>query len=202
VCNRQDKTYQQVAQIQSLSALRAAVEAFDGCALKHTAKNTVFADGNPASPLLFVGEAPGEQEDIRGKPFVGKSGQLLDKILLAAGWSRADVYIINTLFWRPPDNRIPTPDELAACKPFVERHISLVKPKVIVLLGATALKGMLGISKGITSIRGSYLPYQNRFLDSPIDALCTYHPSYLLRSPGRKSEVWQDMLTLKQRLVS
>jgi uracil-DNA glycosylase len=138
----------------SITALREELLRFEGCALRHTAMNLVFADGNPAAPVMFIGEAPGEDEDRQGKPFVGVSGQLLDKMLAAVGLDRTSIYISNILFWRPPGNRSPTDAEIAACLPFTERHIALVKPKLLVFLGGVAAKNLLRTKEGITRMRG------------------------------------------------
>jgi DNA polymerase len=194
---------------QSLTALREELLHFEGCALKHTAMNLVFADGNPAAPIMMVGEAPGEDEDRQGKPFVGVSGQLLDHMLSAAGLSRKEnVYISNVLFWRPPGNRSPTDAEIAACLPFCERHIALVKPKILVLLGGVAAKSLLRTKDGITRMRGRWLQYVPPSYTTqdgggavePIDCLPIYHPAYLLRQPGAKRQAWCDMLTLAKRI--
>ncbi|MFZ0692949.1 MAG: uracil-DNA glycosylase [Alphaproteobacteria bacterium] len=190
------------ASANTLDDLRAAVSRFDECALKRTATNTVFADGNPKAPLMFVGEAPGADEDLRGLPFVGKAGQLLDRMLAAIGLNREHAYITNILFWRPPGNRQPTSGEIAACLPFVERHIELVSPEVLVLLGGTAAKTLLARSEGIMRLRGRWFNYSTPGLARPVPALATFHPAYLLRSPGQKRQAWQDFLALKDRLAT
>jgi uracil-DNA glycosylase len=191
--------------IQSLTALREELLRFEGCALKHTAMNLVFSDGNPAAPIMMVGEAPGEDEDRQGKAFVGVSGQLLDRMLAPAGLSRqTNVYISNILFWRPPGNRSPTDAEIAACLPFCERHIALVKPKVLVLLGGVAAKSLLRTKEGITRLRGrwtQYMPPPGSGLDQPIDCLPIYHPAFLLRQPASKRQAWADILTLTKRIA-
>jgi DNA polymerase len=184
-----------------LAALRDAVMAFDGCALKKTATNTVFADGVPEGGLMLIGEAPGADEDRLGKPFVGVSGQLLDRMLAAIGRSRqTDTYITNVLFWRPPGNRKPTESEIAICRPFVERHIALVRPRLLVLVGGTASAAMLPGSPGITRLRGQWLSLEVNGLPEPVQAIAMYHPSFLLRSPERKREAWGDLLSIKSRL--
>lgn len=186
---------------QSLTALREELLRFDGCALRHTAMNLVFADGNPEAPIMLVGEAPGEDEDRQGLPFVGVSGKLLDRMLGAAGLDRTSVYISNILFWRPPGNRSPTDAEIAACLPFAERHIALVKPKVLVLLGGVAAKSLLRTKDGITRLRGrwtEYAPPSGSGMATPIPCLPVYHPAYLLRQPGAKRQAWNDMLLLKK----
>ena len=189
------------AAADTLDALRDAVLAFEGCALKKTATNTVFADGVPDGGLMLIGEAPGADEDRLGRPFVGVSGQLLDRMLAAIGRSRqADAYITNVLFWRPPGNRKPTDSEIAICRPFVERHIALVRPLLLVLVGGTASAAMLPGSPGITRLRGQWLTLEVNGLPEPVQAIAMYHPSFLLRSPERKREAWADLLSIKTRL--
>ena len=188
---------------QTLDELRTELATFEGCALRHTAMNLVFADGNPAAPVMFIGEAPGEDEDRQGKPFVGASGQFLDRVMAGIGLDRSNAYISNILFWRPPGNRTPTDAEIAACLPFVERHIALVKPKLIVTLGGTAAKSLLRTKEGITRMRGKWVDYiaaPGAGLDQPIPCLPTYHPSFLLRQPASKRQAWADFVTLAQRL--
>jgi DNA polymerase len=185
---------------QTLAELEAAVRAFEGCALKRTATSTVFADGNPAASVMIVGEAPGGDEDRIGRPFVGRAGQLLDRMLAAIGIDRTGAYITNVLFWRPPGNRKPTPDEIAACLPFLWRHIALVHPKVIVMAGGTSASTLLGRGEGITRLRGRWFDLSVPGLAAPVPALATYHPSFLLRTPTRKGESWADLLSLKARL--
>lgn len=183
-----------------LAALRAAVESFDGCSLRRTATHTVFADGNPAAPLMLIGEAPGADEDRIGLPFVGRSGQLLDRMLAAIGVRRSEnAYITNVLFWRPPGNRKPTPEETAICLPFVWRHIALKRPKIVVLCGGTATATLLNRSDGITRLRGRWFDLLIPDL-GPVPALATYHPSFLLRAPAHKSETWRDLLAIQNRL--
>ncbi len=187
---------------QSLAELEAAVRSFDGCALKRTATHTVFADGNPAAPLMIVGEAPGGDEDRIGRPFVGRAGQLLDRMLAAIGIDRTGAYITNVLFWRPPGNRKPTPDEIAACLPFLWRHIALVHPKGVVMAGGTSASTLLGRADGIMRLRGRWFDLTVPRLAEPIPALATFHPSFLLRTPARKAEAWADLLSLQARLTS
>jgi uracil-DNA glycosylase len=185
----------------TLEELRAAVLAFEGCALKRTATNTVFADGTPGAPLMIVGEAPGADEDRLGLPFVGRSGQLLDLMLGAIGRDRKrNAYITNILFWRPPGNRPPTDEERAQCLPFVWRHIALANPRVLMLCGGTAAAAILGTREGITRIRGKWIELAVPGLDRPIDCMPTYHPSYLLRTPARKGEAWRDLLSAQSKL--
>jgi uracil-DNA glycosylase family 4 len=185
---------------RTLAELEAAVRVFEGCALKRTATNTVFADGNPAAAVMIVGEAPGADEDRVGRPFVGRAGQLLDRMLAAIGIDRASAYITNVLFWRPPGNRKPTPDEISACLPFLWRHIALAHPKVLVMAGGTSASTLLGRDDGITRLRGRWFDLRVPGLEVPLPALATYHPSFLLRAPARKAEAWADLLALKARL--
>jgi len=183
-----------------LEALRAALDGFDGCALKRGARNTVFSDGNPAARVMIVGEAPGRDEDIQGKPFIGRSGQLLDKMLAAIGLNRnaedpeEAVYITNVLPWRPPQNRDPLDDEKAMMKPFLMRHIELVKPQVLLLVGNPSSQTLLETSQGVTRLRGQWHEVEG------IPALAIFHPAYLLRTPAKKREAWADLLMLKARL--
>ncbi|HEY5208057.1 MAG TPA: uracil-DNA glycosylase [Stellaceae bacterium] len=190
------------ADAASLAELEAAVRAFDGCALKRTATNTVFADGVAGAPLMIIGEAPGAEEDRLGLPFVGRSGQLLDRMLASIGISRkTNAYITNVLFWRPPGNRKPTGDEIAACLPFVWRHIALGRPRLVLLCGGTATAAILDRTEGITRLRGRWFDLAVPGLDRPIPALAGYHPSFLLRSPDRKAEAWRDLLALQARFL-
>ncbi|MGQ0664218.1 MAG: uracil-DNA glycosylase [Pseudomonadota bacterium] len=186
----------------TLDELKAALAAFDGCALKATATKLVFADGNPLARVMFVGEAPGADEDRQGKPFVGVSGQLLDRMLGWIGLDRGAVYITNILPWRPPGNRTPTAGEIALCQPFVERQIELVAPAVLVLVGGIAAKTLLGTQEGIIKLRGRWFEYSTAALPRPIPALATYHPAYLLRSPAQKRDSWRDLLAIKAKLKS
>jgi DNA polymerase len=186
----------------SLEKLREAVSNFDGCSLKKTATNTVFAEGNPEAKIMVIGEAPGANEDKEGIPFCGASGQLLDKALASIGLSRkTNLYITNNLFWRPPGNRRPTPEELAICSPFVEKHIALINPKLLILAGSTSATSILQKNTGITQLRGKLYEYTNQYLDHTIPVIVTYHPSYLLRQPSQKKLVWQDMLLAKQYIA-
>jgi DNA polymerase len=187
------------AACHSLADLRAAVEGFEGCALKTTAKSTVFSAGPADAPVMLIGEGPGREEDLEGLPFVGRSGQLLDRMLESIGLSReTNAYITNVIFWRPPGNRPPTAEEVAVCAPFLLRHIELKAPKVIVLLGATPLKHVLNTEEGITRARGRWGRYAVSGAEIP--ALPTFHPAYLLRTPSAKRQAWQDLLNLKLKL--
>ncbi len=186
----------------SLEDLQAALGRFDGISLRKTATNLVFADGNPKAEVMLVGEAPGADEDRQGKPFVGVSGQLLDRMMAAIGLDRTTFYITNVCFWRPPGNRKPTEAELAAQQPFVLRHIELVKPKVLVLVGGSSAQILLGTNEGITRLRGRWFDYRSDGLEQPIPALPLFHPAYLLRQPELKREAWRDLIKLKGRLDS
>lgn len=187
-------------QAKTLDELRAELQAFEGCALKRTAKNLVFADGNPDAKIMLVGEAPGDDEDRQGKPFVGVSGQLLDKMLAAIGLDRSTVYISNILPWRPPGNRSPTDLEIAACLPFIERHIGLMAPSHLVLLGGVAVKSLMNTKEGITKLRGRKMVFnavdaQGSALTIPCHPM--FHPAYLLRQPSQKRLAWNDWLAFK-----
>jgi DNA polymerase len=186
----------------SLDALRTALAAFEGCALKGTAISTCFGEGPVGAPVMIVGEAPGRDEDEAGRPFVGRSGQLLEKMLRAIGFARSDVYITNVIPWRPPGNRTPSPIETATCEVFVRREIALVRPAVLVPVGGSAAKTLLRTDAGITSQRGRWVAYA---LDDAepadtIDAMATYHPAYLLRTPAEKRRAWADLLAIRARL--
>ncbi len=185
----------------TLTELRVAVAAFDGCALRDTATNLVFSDGNPAARIMLVGEAPGAEEDRAGLPFVGASGQLLDRMLGSIGLDRTKVLITNILPWRPPGNRTPSEAEIAVCLPFVLRHIALVAPEVVLLLGATAVRAITGSTQGIRRLRGQWQSLAIPGLDRPVRALPTYHPAYLLRTPLAKREAWIDLLELQDHLI-
>ncbi|MFD1623538.1 uracil-DNA glycosylase [Azospirillum griseum] len=187
------------AEAQTLEELEAALRAFDGCPLKATAMNTVFADGNPQAPILLIGEAPGEDEDRQGKPFVGVSGKLLDRMLAQIGLDRSAVRITNILPWRPPGNRSPTAAEIAACLPFLERHVALVRPKLLVALGGVSAKTLLDRTEGITRLRGQWRDYPTP--QGAIPLLPMLHPAYLLRNPISKREAWRDLLNLRQRMA-
>lgn len=189
------------ASATSLAELRAALEAFDGCALKRTATNTVFADGVAQAPVMLIGEAPGRDEDRSGKPFVGRAGQLLDKMLASIGLDRkANAYITNVINWRPPDNRDPSPEEAAACLPFLRRHIELANPQIIILLGAVAARHVVGVSDGIMKLRGRWMEY--RVEDRMVPLMPTLHPAYLLRQPAHKKLAWRDLQAVRDRLAS
>lgn len=183
----------------SLDTLRKALDNFEHCALKRGARNLVFSDGMPEARVMIVGEAPGRDEDLQGKPFVGKAGQLLDAMLAAIGLSRSDaqapVYITNVLPWRPPQNRDPSPEEIAMMRPFLERHIALAAPDVLVIMGNISAQALLG-KRGITRLRGHWTE------SCGLPALPMFHPAYLLRNPAAKREAWADLLSLKARLIN
>ena len=184
----------------TIAALEAAITGFEGCGLKRTATSTVIADGNPAAPVMIIGEAPGADEDRIGRPFVGRAGQLLNRMLAAIGLDRSGVLITNAIYWRPPGNRTPTAEEIAACLPFVLRHIALVRPRLLVLAGGTAARALLPPGPGITRLRGRWFDLAIPGLDRPVPTLPMFHPSFLLRAPERKREAWQDLLALRARL--
>jgi uracil-DNA glycosylase family 4 len=186
------------ASASTIDELRAALDGFTGCNLRHSAKSLVFADGNPDADVMFIGEAPGRDEDLQGLPFVGRAGQLLDRMLAAIGMSRETAYITNMIPWRPPGNRTPAPHEIELCRPFIERHITLAAPKIVVMLGNVASKSLLNTDKGILSLRGGWMEYMSGA--TAIPAMPTLHPAYLLRNPAQKRLVWADLLALQQRL--
>jgi len=188
----------------NLGALAEALANFDGCALRDTATNLVFSDGNPDSQVMIIGEAPGADEDRQGLPFVGMAGQLLDRMLATIGLDRSNTYISNILPWRPPGNRKPTPSEVTICLPFLRRHIELMNPKILVLVGGTSAQALLGASQGITRLRGRWHDYTGVESGSkktdPIPAMPIFHPAYLLRKPGMKREAWRDLREIHRRL--
>ena len=186
------------AAADTLEALRAALDAFTGCSLKGTATQLVFADGNPQAEIMAVGEAPGADEDRQGVPFVGRSGQLFDRMLGAIGLDRRHVYISNVIPWRPPGNRTPTPLETAVCLPFIARQIELVRPRYLLCLGAASAQTLLGIKDGILRARGRWFDYP--LPNQPAKAMPMLHPAYLLRQPGHKKLAWRDLLELRRVL--
>ncbi len=187
-------TDQNWAGCQDLEALRQACSNFDGCGLKKTASNMVFSDGNPDADIMLIGEAPGADEDRQGKPFVGVSGQLLDRMMASIGLTRSNLYISNIILWRPPGNRTPTTEEIAAFLPIMKRHIQLIAPKVIVTLGGSSTKALLGTQDGILKCRGKWHEFDHG--NGTIPLLATLHPAYLLRTPGQKALAWQDLRML------
>jgi DNA polymerase len=182
----------------SLEELRAILQGFEGCALRMTAKQLVFADGNPQARVMLVGEAPGREEDLEGLPFVGRSGKLLDRMLSAIGLDRGSAYIANIIPWRPPGNRTPTPQESAICLPFILRQIELADPDILVCLGGPAAQALLGVKEGILRTRGRWLAYRTGTRE--IRAIATLHPAYLLRQPLQKRLAWRDFLLIKRAL--
>lgn len=188
------------AQASTLEELREKLAAFDGCNLKFTAKNLCFADGDPSSDIMFIGEAPGRDEDMEGLPFVGKSGQLLNRMIESIDLKRESVYIANTIPWRPPGNRTPTPLETELCRPFIERQIELASPKVLVALGGPAGKALTGATEGILRLRGNWKIHRTpNGLEIPV--MPTLHPAYLLRTPAQKRFAWRDFLAAKLKLA-
>lgn len=183
---------------KTLDELRAILDKFDGCGLKASATQLVFADGNPKARVMFVGEAPGRDEDIEGLPFVGRSGKLLDRMLAAIGLDRTSVYIANVVPWRPPGNRTPTPQETQICLPFILRQIELADPDVVVCMGNPSAQTLLGIKEGITKTRGRWFSFNTGKRE--IRAMPTFHPAFLLRSPLQKRFAWRDFLAIKKAL--
>src|SRR3984885_5166274 len=182
----------------TLEVLRELLENFDGCALKSTATRLVFADGNPQARIMFVGEAPGREEDLEGLPFVGRSGKLLDRMIAAIGLDRSSAYIANVIPWRPPGNRTPTPQETQICLPFIQRQIELVNPDVLVTLGNPSTQTLLSTREGIMKTRGKWFDYDTG--TRVIKAIATFHPAYLLRSPSYKRMSWQDLRAIAKAL--
>ena len=186
---------------ETISSLRELVENFDGCSLKLTANKTVFGYGNEKAKLLLIGEAPGADEDRSGVPFVGRSGQLLEKMLNAIGVQRDECFITNVLPWRPPGNRTPTEGEIAVCLPFLKRQIDLVSPEIIMILGGSAANALLDNGEPISKLRGKWLEYKTSN-GKKIPVLASFHPAYLLRNSGQKAKAWVDMLRMKQKLCN
>ena len=184
----------------SLDELRAILDRFEGCALRTTATQLVFADGNPQARVMFVGEAPGRDEDLAGLPFVGRSGKLLDRMLAAIGLDRSSAYIANIVPWRPPGNRTPTPQESAICVPFIRRQIELADPDVLVCMGNPSTQILLATKDGITKTRGRWFAFHTGTRE--IRAIATYHPAFLLRSPLQKRLAWRDFLAIKKALAT
>ena len=193
------------ARCDTLEQLFAAIEAFEGCALKRTARNTVISRGNPQADIMIVGEGPGREEDEQAKPFVGRSGQLLDRMFAAIGLGEDQLYISNIVNWRPPGNRNPTQEEIAQCLPFIERHIAIKQPKLLILTGGVSAQSLLRASTGIMRLRGRWAEYRVKDktmepTEQHIPALPVLHPAYLLRRPQEKRLAWRDLLALKARL--
>jgi DNA polymerase len=189
------------AACQSLEQLRAALSGFEGCELKRHATNLVFADGNPSGGIMLIGEAPGADEDRQGLPFVGRAGQLLDRMLAAIGLDRQKVYITNIVNWRPPGNREPSPEEAALCLPFLHRHIELANPKLLILLGAVPVRHLTGL-QGILRHRGRWETYRCLTSGREVPVMLTLHPAYLLRQPSAKRLAWQDLTAISRRAKS
>ena len=185
--------------INNLDELKSLVENFDGCSLKFTAANTVFGDGCPQAKIIFIGEAPGADEDRIGKPFVGRSGQLLDKMMQTIGLDRNNSYITNILPWRPPGNRTPTDGEIAVCLPFLKRQIDIIQPDYLFIMGGAAANALLEQQDSISRLRGHWLEYKTS-TGKKIQVLASFHPAYLLRNPGQKSKAWADLLRLSKKI--
>ena len=189
-----------ISDIQTLSELKEFINNSNVCALKNNAIQTVFSDGNPSSKIMFIGEAPGADEDKYGKPFVGRAGKLLDKMIASIGLDRDKIYISNVIPWRPPNNRQPTTEEILQCLPFIQRHIEIINPSIIVLLGGTASKALLTTSEGITKLRGTWHQYNSLGLSNPILTRAIFHPAFLLRSPQFKKQTWEDLQEIQKKL--
>tara|TARA_Y100000590_G_C15688623_1_gene1002586 strand:- start:303 stop:1022 length:720 start_codon:yes stop_codon:yes gene_type:complete len=189
-----------LSKIKTLEELKNSIASFDKCDLKNISNTTVFSDGNPDSNIMLIGEAPGKDEDIQGKPFVGKAGKLLDKMLAAIDLNRTNVYITNILPWRPPGNRQPTLKEIILCLPFVQRHIEIINPKLLILLGGTASKALLMSDSGIMRLQGKWHSYSSYGLANPILTRAIFHPAFLLRSPSYKKLAWEDLLTIQKEI--
>ena len=189
-----------IGNISSVDELEFFIKQSNICDLKNHAKHTVIGDGNAQADIMLIGEAPGAEEDKIGKPFVGAAGQLLNKMLSAINLDRNKVYITNVIPWRPPNNRTPSNEEILQCLPFLQKHIELIKPKLIVLLGAIAAKSVLSTPLGISKLRGHWHEYKSLHLNESILCLATYHPAFLLRSPGFKKIVWEDLQKLQKKI--
>ena len=190
-----------IEDISDINELELFINKYSHCNLKQHAKKTVMGNGNTKAEIMLIGEAPGVEEDKIGKPFVGAAGQLLNKMLAAIKLERDDVYITNILPWRPPNNRTPSNEEILQCLPFVQRHIELVNPKFILLLGSTATKAILSTSLSIAKLRGNWHDYKSLNLNRTIQCLATYHPAFLLRSPNYKKQSWEDLQILQQKIL-
>ncbi len=184
----------------TVEELREAVMNFTGCGLQKFATNTVFADGDYKSGIMFIGEAPGKNEDLQGIPFCGASGKLLDLMLGGIDLNREKAYITNTIFWRPPGNRKPTPEEVEICRPFLKKHIALVNPKILICVGATATHAILDTQEGISKLVDKTFTYTNEYMEKEVPVRALYHPSYLLRQPGQKRHAWRTLLEIKEFL--
>ena len=189
-----------ISDIQTLSELKEFIYNSNVCALKNNAIQSVFSDGNPSSKIMFIGEAPGADEDKYGKPFVGRAGKLLDKMIASIGLDREKIYISNVIPWRPPNNRQPTTEEILQCLPFIQRHIEIINPSIIVLLGGTASKALLTSNEGITKLRGTWHQYNSLGLSNPVLTRAIFHPAFLLRSPQFKKQTWEDLKEIQKKL--
>ena len=192
-----------VDHIEGLEELKNALLNFEACDLKFGASNTVFGEGNVKSKIMLIGEAPGATEDEKGIPFCGESGKLLDNMLATINLFRTkNCYLTNTVFWRPPANRAPTQEEIELCRPFVEKHIAIIEPKLLILVGSTAVTSLLGKHLQISKIRQEYYQYSNKYLKEPIATTAIFHPAYLLRQPSQKKTSWYDLLKIKDYVSS
>ena len=191
-----------IQNVESLNQLERFIKTTNNCPLKNQALNTVFADGNPSSKIMLIGEAPGAEEDKLGKPFVGAAGQLLNKMLAAINLDRNSVYITNIVPWRPPNNRAPNTEEILQCLPFIQKHIEIIQPSILILLGGTATKAILTTTHGITKLRGQWHEYNNLYIKKPIPTIAMYHPAFLLRSPGHKKEAWKDLQEIQKKITA
>ena len=189
-----------ISDIKTLSELKEFINNSNVCALKNNAIQSVFSDGNPSSKIMFIGEAPGADEDKYGKPFVGRAGKLLDKMIASIGLDRDKIYISNVIPWRPPNNRQPTTEEILQCLPFIQRHIEIINPSIIVLLGGTASKALLTSNEGITKLRGTWHQYNSLGLSNPILTRAIFHPAFLLRSPQFKKQTWEDLKEIQKKI--
>ena len=189
-----------ISDIKTLSELKEFINNSNVCALKNNAIQSVFSDGNPSSKIMFIGEAPGADEDKYGKPFVGRAGKLLDNMIASIGLDRGKIYISNVIPWRPPNNRQPTTEEILQCLPFIQRHIEIINPSIIVLLGGTASKALLTSNEGITKLRGTWYQYNSLGLSNPILTRAIFHPAFLLRSPQFKKQTWEDLKEIQKKL--
>lgn len=193
-----ETTREKLKTVKNFEELKNSLDLFEGCSLKKTAKNICFYRGSLNAPLMIIGEAPGRDEDLKGIPFVGRAGQLLDRMLGAIGLEEKDVHITNVVYWRPPGNRTPTSQETEVCRPFLEKQISLVAPRVLLLLGSSAARLILRGDEGILRMRGRW--FQTNLEGVKIPSLASLHPAYLLRTPAAKKFAWKDFLMVKERL--
>ena len=198
--DQNSKIPEKISDIQTLNELEQYIRNSNICPLKKNATQTVFCDGNASSKIMLIGEAPGAEEDKYGKPFVGRAGQLLDKMLIAIKLNRQKVYISNVVPWRPPNNRQPTSEEILQCLPFIQRHIEIVNPSILILLGSTAAKALLTTNQGITRLRGTWHKYNSLGLEQPIPTRAIFHPAFLLRSPSFKKETWLDLIEVEKKI--